>query len=115
MGKFPIFPMYPQYSATTTAVRSNANRKFAKKMATNNTVCSTLLRRQRIHKCNGNHVKKNKKTKQKESYVLFMEYPKIFSKYPYHCHCAKTVRLLNEKFKKENTTRNVVLITFWTP
>ena len=52
------------------------------------------------------HIKKNLKQKKLKTKKILCSFHGIPKKYfhkgdPYHCHCAKTVRLLNEKFKKE--------------
>mgnify|MGYP001163833868 FL=1 len=101
-----IFPMYPQYSATTTAsVSDNVNRYLAKERwqptirfvppyYDDTEYIDTLY----------HHIKKNlKEGKIKRILCSFHGIPKkyFFKGDPYHCHCAKTVRLLNEKFKKE--------------
>ena len=103
--KILIFPMYPQYSATTTAsVSDNVNRYLGKKrwQPTIRFVPPYYDDKEYINAIY-NHVKKNKKTKTKRILCSFHGIPKkyFFKGDPYHCHCAKTVRLLNEKFKKE--------------
>jgi ferrochelatase len=101
-----IFPMYPQYSATTTAsVSDNVNRYLAKErwQPTIRFVPPYYDDTEYINTLYY-HIKKNlKKSKSKKILCSFHGIPKkyFFKGDPYHCHCAKTVRLLNEKFKKE--------------
>ena len=106
--KILIFPMYPQYSATTTAsVIDNVNRYLTKErwQPTLRFVppyYDDEIYIDAIYK----HIKKNLKQKKlktkKNSLFISWDTKKIFLQGdPYHCHCAKTVRLLNEKFKKE--------------
>ena len=106
--KILIFPMYPQYSATTTAsVIDNVNRYLTKErwQPTLRFVppyYDDEIYIDAIYK----HIKKNLKQKKLKTKKILCSFHGIPKKYfykgdPYHCHCAKTVRLLNEKFKKE--------------
>ena len=104
--KILIFPMYPQYSATTTAsVIDNVNNYLAKErwLPTIRFVPPYYDDSEYIDAIY-KHIKKNLKKKAKQKILCsFHGIPKkyFFKGDPYHCHCAKTVRLLNEKFKKE--------------
>ena len=101
-----IFPMYPQYSATTTAsVSDNVNRYLAKERW-QPTIRFVPPYYDDIEYIDAlyQHIKKNlKKQKVKNILCSFHGIPKkyFFKGDPYHCHCAKTVRLLNEKLKNE--------------
>ena len=105
--KILIFPMYPQYSATTTASVMDRLFEYLKQTRWQPTVrvvppyyddkiyidaLSSYLNR------------KLKQLKIKPKEVLCSFHDGIPKKYflkgdPYHCHCAKTVRLLNESNK----------------
>ena len=106
--KILIFPMYPQYSATTTAsVIDNVNRYLTKQrwQPTLRFVppyYDDEIYINAIYK----HIKKNLKQKKLKAKKILCSFHGIPKKYffkgdPYHCHCAKTVRLLNEKFKRD--------------
>ena len=107
-NKILIVPMYPQYSATTTAsVVDNVNRVL-KKMRWQPTIrfCPPYFDDEIYIRALSSQIeKKIKKTKPDKVLASFHGIPKkYFMKGdPYHCHCAKTVRLLNEKLKKTKT------------
>ena len=104
--KILIFPMYHQYSATTTAsVIDNVNRYLGKErwLPTIRFVPPYYEDKEYIEALY-KHIKQNLKTNNtKKILCSFHGIPKkyFYKGDPYHCHCAKTVRLLNEKFKKE--------------
>ena len=104
--KILIFPMYPQYSATTTASVMDRLFEYLKQTRWQPTVrvvppyyddkiyidaLSSYLNRKL----------KQLKIKPKEVLCSFHGIPKKYflKGDPYHCHCAKTVRLLNESNK----------------
>ena len=104
--KILFLPMYPQYSATTTASVVDKVSRVMQKMRWQPTIrfCPpyfdddlyiTALKNQII--------KEKKKQKIKTILASFHGIPKkyFYKGDPYHCHCAKTVRLLNEKLKRE--------------
>ena len=106
--KILVFPMYPQYSATTTAsVVDNVNKYLSKErwQPTLRFVppyYDDEIYIEQYYK----HIKTNLKKKKLKTKKILCSFHGIPKKYflkgdPYHCHCAKTVRLLNEKFKKD--------------
>ena len=103
--KILIVPMYPQYSATTTAsVVDNVNRVL-KKMRWQPTIrfCPPYFDDEIYIKALSSHIeKKIKRSKPDKILASFHGIPKKYflKGDPYHCHCAKTVRLLNERLKK---------------
>ena len=106
--KILIFPMYPQYSATTTAsVVDNVNRYLSRErwLPTIRFVPPYYDDKAYINALY-QYIKKNVNIKTGKNNKILCSFHGIPKKYfykgdPYHCHCAKTVRLLNEKFKKE--------------
>ncbi len=103
-----IFPMYPQYSATTVA--SVVDKvfdylKIKRWQPTIRIVPPYYDDENYISALMESIDKEIKKSKKKLTTILcsFHGIPKkyFFKGDPYHCHCAKTVRLLNEKFKKK--------------
>ena len=106
--KILIVPMYPQYSATTTAsVVDNVNRVLSN-MRWQPTIrfCPPYFDDEIYIKALTSQIEKQiKKAKPDKILASFHGIPKkYFMKGdPYHCHCAKTVRLLNEKLKRMKT------------
>ncbi len=102
--KILIFPMYPQYSATTTAsVVDNVNRYLSRErwLPTIRFVPPYYDDKAYINALYQN-IKKNVNIKTGKNNKILCSFHGIPKKYfykgdPYHCHCAKTVRLLNEK------------------
>ena len=100
--------MYPQYSATTTAsVVDNVNRYLSRErwLPTIRFVPPYYDDKAYINALY-QYIKKNVNIKTGKNNKILCSFHGIPKKYfykgdPYHCHCAKTVRLLNEKFKKE--------------
>ena len=104
--KILIFPMYPQYSATTTASVIDRVFEFLKETRWQPTIrivppyfddpiyINAL-------KINMEEYLRKKKIKEKNVVCSFHGIPKKYflKGDPYHCHCAKTVRLLSEKMK----------------
>ena len=97
--------MYPQYSATTTASVVDRVFEYLKKISGNHMnsppfltilyiLCIKIVR---------GKFKKKEKLRKKILFVLSMGSQNIYESDPYHCHCAKTVRLLNEKMKGKFT------------
>ena len=106
--KILIFPMYPQYSATTTASVIDRVYEFLRKTRWQPTVrVVPPYYDDRIYidalKKHIENEEKKKKVKFDKIICSFHGIPKkyFFKGDPYHCQCAKTVRLLNEKYKKE--------------
>jgi ferrochelatase len=106
--KILIFPMYPQYSATTTA--SVVDRVFEYLKKTRWQPAIRIVPPYHDDKLYiealSVHIKKKIKKQKKKPKTILCSFHGIPKKYfykgdPYHCHCAKTVRLLNEKFKGE--------------
>ena len=104
--KILIFPMYPQYSATTTASVIDRVCEFLKKTRWQPTIrivppyFDDPLYINAL-KINMEENMRNKKIKEKSIVCSFHGIPKKYflKGDPYHCQCAKTVRLLNEKMK----------------
>ena len=104
--KILIFPMYPQYSATTTASVIDRVFEFLKKTRWQPTIRIVppyfddplYINALKINM--EEHIRK-KKIKEKNIVCSFHGIPKKYflKGDPYHCQCAKTVRLLNEKMK----------------
>ena len=104
--KILIFPMYPQYSGTTTASVIDRVFEYLKQTRWQPTIrvvppyfddplyIDALV-------LNMEEKLKRKKIKEKNIVCSFHGIPKKYflKGDPYHCHCAKTVRLLNEKMK----------------
>ena len=106
--KILVVPLYPQYSATTTASVIDRVFQVLKKMRWQPTIrfCPPYFDDNLYINALALHIRKklkNLKTKPKKILCSFHGIPrKYFLKGdPYHCHCAKTVRLLNERFRKE--------------
>ncbi len=103
--KILIVPMYPQYSATTTASVVDNVSRVLKKMRWQPTVrfCPPYYDDEIYIKALSSHIeKKIKRSKPDRILASFHGIPKKYflKGDPYHCHCAKTVRLLNERLKK---------------
>ena len=106
--KILIFPMYPQYSATTTASVVDRVYEFLKRTRWQPTIrivppyFDDEFYIDALKKHVDNEVKKIKYKYQK-IICSFHGIPKkyFFKGDPYHCQCAKTVRLLNEKYKQK--------------
>ncbi len=104
--KILIFPMYPQYSATTTASVTDKVCEFLKETRWQPTIRIVppyfddplYIDALKFHLENA---LKNKKINEKNIVCSFHGIPKKYFLRgdPYHCHCSKTVRLLNEKMK----------------
>ena len=108
--KILIFPMYPQYSATTTA--SVVDRVFEYLKKTRWQPAIRIVPPYFDDPLYINALKlsleeslKKRKIKEKDIVCSFHGIPKKYflKGDPYHCHCAKTVRLLNEKMKGKFT------------
>ena len=104
--KILIFPMYPQYSATTTASVIDRVFEFLKETRWQPTIrivppyFDDPLYINALKLNMEEHLRK-KKIKEKNIVCSFHGIPKKYflKGDPYHCQCAKTVRLLNEKMK----------------
>ncbi len=103
-----IFPMYPQYSATTTASVVDRVFEYLKKVRWQPTIrivppyYDDNIYIDSLKK----HIEKEIKEKKIKSDRIVCSFHGIPRKYflkgdPYHCHCAKTVRLLNERMGKK--------------
>ena len=106
--KILIFPMYPQYSATTTASVMDNLSKFMENQRWQPTIRMVPPYYDDDLYINALylHIKKNLSKKIKKTKKILCSFHGIPKKYfvkgdPYHCHCAKTVRLLGDKLKKE--------------
>ena len=105
--KILFFPLYPQYSATTTASVMDKIYEILKKIRWQPSIrmvppfYDEKVYIQTITQSIINHVKKLKWKPD----TLLCSFHGIPKKYfikgdPYHCHCAKTKRLIEEKIKK---------------
>lgn len=106
--KILIFPMYPQYSATTTAsVMDNlskfmANQRWQPTIRVVPPYYDDDIYINALHL----HIKQKLSEKRRQTKRILCSFHGIPKKYfikgdPYHCHCAKTVRLLGNKLKKD--------------
>jgi ferrochelatase len=104
--KILILPLYPQYSATTTASVVDKVNQTLKEMRWQPTIrysppyFDDKIYIEAITKQIKIYIKKNKPQK------ILASFHGIPKKYfikgdPYHCHCAKTVRLINESLRRE--------------
>ncbi len=100
-----ILPMYPQFSATTTASVVDNVSKVLQKMRWQPTIrfCPPYFDDEEYISAVSTQIKKAIRGKKKTT--VLASFHGIPKKYfikgdPYHCHCAKTVRLLNEKLEK---------------
>ena len=100
-----IFPLYPQYSATTTATANDQLFRALMKMRQAPAVRTraALLRRAGLYR-RARHVRSSASlaTLDFEPEVVLASYHGIPKAYfdkgdPYHCHCQKTTRLLRER------------------
>ena len=104
--KILIFPMYPQYSATTTASVIDRVFEFLKQTRWQPAIRIVppyfddplYINALKLHL---EEKLKKKNINEKNIVCSFHGIPKKYFLRgdPYHCHCAKTVRLLNEKMK----------------
>ena len=105
--KILIFPMYPQYSATTTASVMDNLSKYLGHQRWQPTIrvvppyYDDEIYLEALYK----HIKKKLSRNLKQTKRILCSFHGIPKKYflkgdPYHCHCAKTVRLLGNKLKK---------------
>ena len=103
--KMLIVPLYPQYSATTTASVVDKVNKTLKKMRWQPTIryCPPYFDDKIYIEAIVRQIKQSvKKSKPQKILASFHGIPKKYflKGDPYHCHCAKTVRLINEKLGK---------------
>ena len=104
--KILIFPMYPQYSATTTASVMDNLSKFMANQRWQPTirVVPPYYDDEIYINALYLHIKKKLSKKIRQTKKILCSFHGIPKKYfmkgdPYHCHCAKTVRLLGNKLK----------------
>ena len=107
--KILIVPLYPQYSATTTASVVDRVFFYLKNIRWQPTIrfCPPYFDDKLYIDALELSVNKQIKKMKKKPKRIVCSFHGIPKKYflkgdPYHCHCSKTVRLLNERFKKEN-------------
>lgn len=106
--KILILPMYPQYSATTTASVVDKVNKTLQSMRWQPTIryCPPYFDDEIYIESIVKQIKESiKKNKPQKILASFHGIPKKYflKGDPYHCHCAKTVRLINEKLGKGKT------------
>ena len=105
--KILIFPMYPQYSATTTAsVMDNlsiymGNQRWQPTIRVVPPYYDDEIYIEALYQ----HIKSKLSKKFSKTKKILCSFHGIPKKYflkgdPYHCHCAKSVRLLGNKLKK---------------
>ena len=104
--KILIFPMYPQYSATTTASVMDNLSKFMASQRWQPTirVVPPYYDDEIYINALYSHIKKKLSKKIRHTKKILCSFHGIPKKYfmkgdPYHCHCAKTVRLLGNRLK----------------
>jgi len=103
--KMLVVPLYPQYSATTTASVVDKVNQTLKKMRWQPTIryCPPYFDDKIYIEAIVEQIKRNiRKNKPQKILASFHGIPKKYflKGDPYHCHCAKTVRLINEKLGK---------------
>ena len=100
--KILVVPLYPQYSATTTASVVDKVNKTLQKMRWQPTIrfCPPYFDDKIYIEAIVKQIKQSmKKSKSQKILASFHGIPKKYflKGDPYHCHCAKTVRLINER------------------
>ena len=104
--KLLLVPLYPQYSATTTAtVNDEAFRTLLKmRYQPSLRVMPPYHDHPLYIKCLADQIKAHLKTRRTKPQAILCSFHGLPLEYlmkgdPYHCHCAKTARLLRERLK----------------